>query len=115
MLAPGAASNADLLPPQPCIITITGNGPSPVVGSVTSTSSGTPSQLGTRCASPAVGQNSTPSRGTHACPNGSGGAACAACALSRTVAAAASAASVPVLTRPAASSAPSPACRPSCG
>ena len=53
-------SNADLFPPQPCIITIAGNGPSPVGGSVTSTSSGTPSQLGTRWASVAVGQKRTP-------------------------------------------------------
>jgi hypothetical protein len=55
-----ADSNEDLLPPQPCIITIAGKGPSPVGGSVTSTSSGTPSQLGTRCASSEVGQKRTP-------------------------------------------------------
>ena len=34
------------MPPQPCIITIAGNGPSPLGGSVTSTSIGTPSKLG---------------------------------------------------------------------
>ena len=37
-----------------------GNGPSPVAGSQTSTSSGTPSKLGTRAASSAVGQKRTP-------------------------------------------------------
>ena len=55
--------------------TTVGNGPSPVAGSQTSTSSGTPSKLGTRAASSAVGQKSAPSRGVHACPKGAGGAA----------------------------------------
>ena len=49
-----------LLPPQPCSITIVGNGPLPVAGSVTSTSSGTPSKDGTRWASVPVGQKRTP-------------------------------------------------------
>src|SRR5512132_1813719 len=52
-----------------------GNGPSPVAGSQTSTSSGTPSKLGRRAASSAVGQKSAPSRGVQACPKGAGGAA----------------------------------------
>ena len=55
--------------------TMVGNGPSPVAGSQTSTSSGTPSKLGTRAASSAVGQKSAPSRGVQACPKGAGGAA----------------------------------------
>jgi hypothetical protein len=55
-----ALSNELLLPPQPCIITIVGYGPSPDGGSVTSTSSGTPSQLATRWASVVVGQKRTP-------------------------------------------------------
>ena len=59
-------SNEPLSPPQPCSITIVGNGPSPVAGSVTSTSSGTPSKLATRCESTAVGQNSTPFCGEQA-------------------------------------------------
>src|SRR5215217_3188225 len=93
------ASNELLLPPQPCIITIVGKGPSPLGGSVTSTSSGTPSQLGTRSASLAVGQNSTASCGTQAWPNGSGGAAWAAGAASAAVAEAASTASRRRVTR----------------
>ena len=55
-----------------------GNGPSPLGGSVTSTSIGTPSKLGTRSASLAVGQKSTPFCGVQAWPKGLGGAAWAA-------------------------------------
>src|SRR3954453_23238371 len=62
-----------LLPPQPCIITIVGNGPLPVGGIVTATSSGTPSKLGTRLATfPA--QKRTPFCGAHALPRGVGSA-----------------------------------------
>src|SRR3712207_5607695 len=57
---------------------IVGNGPSPFGGSQTSTSIGVPSKLGTRSASLRVGQYVTPSRGSHAWPNGAGGAAAAA-------------------------------------
>src|SRR3954452_83422 len=71
-------SKSVLLPPKPCSITIVGKGPSPPAGSVTSTSSGTPSKLATRCESAAVGQKRTPPCGAQACPNGSGGAAWAA-------------------------------------
>src|SRR4051794_5254968 len=49
-----------------------GNGPSPVAGRVTSTSSGTPSKLATRDARSGVGQNRTPSCGAQAWPNGAG-------------------------------------------
>src|SRR5215213_4643987 len=58
-------------------MTIVGNGPSPFGGSVTSTSSGTPSKLATRSASPVVGQKRAPSFGAQAWPNGVGGAAAA--------------------------------------
>ena len=44
---------------------------------MTSTSSGTPSKLATRSASPVVGQKRTPSFGAQAWPNGVGGAAAA--------------------------------------
>src|SRR5262245_38447089 len=47
-----------------------GKGPSPVAGSVRSTSSGTPSQVGTRSASVVVGQKRTPLCATQACPKG---------------------------------------------
>ena len=65
-------SNEVLLPSQPWIITIVGNGPVPLAGSVTSASSGTPSNVGTRCASVSVGQKRTPFSALHACPNGAG-------------------------------------------
>ena len=76
--------------PKPCSMTIVGNGPVPVAGSVTSTSIGVPSKLGTRAASFAVGQNRTPFCGTHACPNG---------ALDTAEAAAGRASSTPVTSR----------------
>jgi hypothetical protein len=66
------------VPGKPCSITIVGNGPSPVAGSVTSTSIGTPSKLGTRCWSFFVAQRRTPFCGWHECPKGFGGAAAAA-------------------------------------
>src|SRR3954471_3092615 len=68
-----------------------GNGPSPVAGRVTSTSSGTPSKLATRDARSGVGQNRTPSCGVQAWPNGAG-AAWAAGTAARDAAAAQSAA-----------------------
>jgi hypothetical protein len=75
-------SKSDLLPPQPCIITIVGKGPSPLGGSVTSTSSGTPSNVGTRCCRVSVGQKRTPFCALQACPNGAGSAAASAGAAS---------------------------------
>src|SRR3954453_13971486 len=57
---------------------IAGNGPSPVGGGWTEAPSGTPSKLGTRAGSDAVGQKSVPSVGVHGCPKGAGGAAGAA-------------------------------------
>ena len=62
------------MPPRPWSIRIVGNGPSPVAGSVTSTSSGVPSKLATRDARSVVGQKRTPSFGAHAWPNGAGAA-----------------------------------------
>src|SRR4051794_41450385 len=56
---------------------IVGNGPLPVGGRRTSTSSGTPSKLATRAASDTVGQKRAPSAGAQAWPNGAGGAALA--------------------------------------
>ena len=56
---------------------IVGNGPLPVAGSHTSTSSGTPSKLGTRAASLAVAHSRAPELGAQAWPNGAGGAASA--------------------------------------
>src|SRR5215210_577398 len=52
-------------------------------GSVTSTSSGAPSKLGTRSASVRVGQKRTPFCGSQGCPNGAGGAAWAPAGASR--------------------------------
>src|SRR5262249_631094 len=54
---------------------IVGKGPSPVGGSVTSMSSGSPSQVGTRSASEVVGQKRTPFWAMQGCPNGAGTAA----------------------------------------
>src|SRR3954465_6060333 len=48
-----------------------GNGPVPVGGNVTSTSSGVPSKLGTRWDKSVVGQKRTPCRGRQAWPSGS--------------------------------------------
>src|SRR5438270_10570230 len=69
------ASKAVFDPPRPCTITIVGNGPLPVSGMVTSTSIGTPSQVGTRWSSDVAGQNRTPFWSAHGFPNGAGGAA----------------------------------------
>src|SRR5262245_6832573 len=69
------ASKSTLLPPSPCSMKIVGKGPSPVGGSVTSMSSGSPSQVGTRSASEVVGQKRTPFWATQVCPNGAGRAA----------------------------------------
>src|SRR5215203_1820154 len=60
-----------LLPPQPWSITSVGKGPPPLVGSVTSTSSGTPSWLATRVAG-VPGQKRTPKWGAQARPSGVG-------------------------------------------
>src|ERR1700730_213707 len=68
-------SKSVLLLPHPWSITIVGNGPVPVAGSVTSASSGTLSKEGTRCARVSVGQKRTPFCALHACPNGIGSAA----------------------------------------
>src|SRR6202011_5273998 len=71
-------SKSALLPPQPWIITIVGNGPSPIAGSVTSASRGTLSKEGTRWVSVSVGQKRTPFGALQACPNGAGAAAASA-------------------------------------
>src|SRR6266851_7250412 len=64
-----------LSPPHPWMITIVGKGPSPDAGSVTSASSGTLSNVGTRWASVSVGQKRTPFCALQACPRGVGAAA----------------------------------------
>src|SRR5258705_1210979 len=76
ILAGSEVAASPLLPPQPCPMITVGNGPSPVAGSVTSTSSGVPSKLGVRV-SPAA-QMRTPSLGAQARPYGAGAAAWAA-------------------------------------
>src|SRR3954464_11628681 len=53
-------SNEVFVPPRPCSSRIVGNGPSPVGGSVTSTSIGVPSKLAGRDARSGVGQKRTP-------------------------------------------------------
>src|SRR6478752_9035665 len=65
-----AVSKSVLLPPKPCSITIVGNGPLPLSGRVTSTSSGTPSKEGTREAESTVGQKRTPFSAVQGWPNG---------------------------------------------
>src|SRR4051812_40761788 len=67
---PSSDSKDVLLPPQPCSITIVGNGPSPVAGSVTSASRGTPSKVGTRCVEPFPAQKRTPAFDAQASPSG---------------------------------------------
>src|SRR3954453_11582690 len=79
-------SNAVLVPPRPCSSRIVGNGPSPVGGSVTSTSIGVPSKLAGRDARSGVGQKRTPFVAVHACPNGVGSAWAAAGANANTAA-----------------------------
>src|SRR5437764_3451980 len=65
---------------------ISGHGPSPDAGSVTLTSSGTPSKVGTRVATE-PSQNRVPSRGTQVSfPNGLAGAAAAGPAAAPTTA-----------------------------
>src|SRR4051794_35980660 len=78
---------------------INGHGPSPEAGSVTLTSIGTPSNVGTRVATE-PSQNLVPSRGTHVRrPNGFAGAAAAGPA-----AALAAATATSMITRPRPSS-----------
>src|SRR3954468_10424640 len=74
---PSSDSKDVLLPPQPCSITIVGNGPSPLAGSVTSASSGTPSKVATRLAAPSPGQKRTPFIAAQSSPSGLGVAAVA--------------------------------------
>src|SRR4051794_1508268 len=90
--ASSTASKSVFDPPRPWTITIVGNGPSPAGGSVTSTSIGTPSKVGTRWSSVALGQNRTPFCSEHAWPKGFGGAALAVAGISRAAAPAATAA-----------------------
>src|SRR3954469_20552723 len=76
---PAAVDSYDVLfPPQLCSSTIVGKFPLPAAGSVTSASSRTPSNDGTRCAEPSFGQKRTPSCGTQVKPSGAGSAADAA-------------------------------------
>src|SRR3954454_16640293 len=75
---PSSDSKLVLLPPQPCSITIVGYGPSPVAGSVTSASSGTPSKVATRCVDPLPWQKRTPTFGAQLRPSGAGAAAAVA-------------------------------------
>ena len=74
---------------RPCTITIVGNGPSPVGGSVTSTSIGTPSKVGTRWRHRRRGRTGRRSAGARVAER-RGGAAGAAGGGSATVAVAAS-------------------------
>src|SRR4051795_3544318 len=85
---PSSDSKDVLLPPQPCSITIVGNGPLPLAGSVTSTSSGTPSKVATRWVDPLPGQKRTPALGVQASPSGVGAAAAAGGSASATASAA---------------------------
>src|SRR3954471_17255525 len=71
-------SNAVFVWPIPCSRRMVGNGPSPVAGSVTSTSIGVLSKLAGRDARSGVGQKRTPFAGVHVCPNGAGSALAAA-------------------------------------
>src|SRR4051794_17481030 len=71
-------SNAVFVWPRPCSRRIVGKGPSPVAGSVTSTSIGVPSKLAGRDARSGVGQKRTPFWGVQAWPKGAGSAATAA-------------------------------------
>src|SRR5437660_11326948 len=59
-------------------MTIVGNGPFPVGGSVTSTSSGTPSKDAIRAGSDEVGQKRTLFCAVHVWPNGAGAASAGA-------------------------------------
>src|SRR3954454_19509562 len=67
---PSSDSKDVLLPPQPCSITIVGNGPSPLAGSVTSASSGTPSKVATRWVEPLPAQKRTPAFAAQVSPSG---------------------------------------------
>src|SRR4051812_12870793 len=71
-------SNAVFVWPIPCSRRMVGNGPSPVAGSVTSTSIGVPSKLAGLDARSGVGQKRTPFAGVHEWPNGAGSACAAA-------------------------------------
>src|SRR4051795_1830426 len=82
-------SNAVFVWPRPCMSRIVGKGPSPVAGSVTSTSIGVPSKLVGRVARSDVGQKRTSFCGVHAWPNGAGAAASAVAGTSVMAAAAA--------------------------
>src|SRR3954471_9789888 len=86
-------SNAVFIWPRPCRSRIVGNGPSPVAGSVTSTSRGVPSKLAGRDARSVVGQKRTPFSDVHGWRKGAGSAAAAVAAGSSASSAAAAPAS----------------------
>src|SRR3954447_9825099 len=90
---------------------INGHGPSPDAGSVTLTSSGTPSKLGTRVATE-PSQNRVPSRGTQVSfPNDLAGSAAAGLAATPM---AAIATNVITRARPSGTGGVSPGFRPAC-
>jgi hypothetical protein len=82
------SARPDFDPPQPWLRTTSGRPASPLAGSATFTSSGTPSNVFTRVAT-VPGQNRTPSCGAQSSvPNGRGAAAAGAAETSRSTRAA---------------------------